>query len=456
MSVKISIQKRAIFSNISTNDGILNIGLQKRRRYGIAHSSRVKFKMHKGAQKIIYADFNMVDISPVILSKEINSYQKYFSNEYSGVDVQVNGNLIQISKKNEIVKIIFRPYLEEESKSNIGNVVEGIVATSIGCRFLHKNTSISSKQVYALIKQLSSQNLTNSNKKVSIDLKSKNLDPNILDDLNISITLPSPDLNKFLKINESDAVFKKYVNSSVNYANSAKVKRWSTMVYENNTHDKIEVYSKGSAGEKEDVGVRITNHEKKLEDVDISLSVKANDVKQFGQRGGIKYEDLSLFFTDIFGITFSTTIKTKYNQYIENKDFQSALTKLYVASSTKLNKIFLGSNQKEKYKTLDTIAKGLQKYATANIQKTEMLIVGDNAIRLDFNNIIDKIKNREYIVTYLPTGRERLPKIEFRDKNSREILFSIRSRLQIKPSGESYYRNLLERGELLTKLLKIE
>ena len=88
------------------------------------------------------------------------------------------------------------------------------------------------------------------------------------------------------------ALLKEYVESAVKYANSVNVTKWSKLVYENNRYDKIEVLSDGLGGQrstKVDVSVKITDDKGKLMPVDILVSLKAGDVKQFGQVSGAEF-----------------------------------------------------------------------------------------------------------------------------------------------------------------------
>ena len=97
----------------------------------------------------------------------------------------------------------------------------------------------------------------------------------------------------FLLDSKSESALKEYANAAVKYANDEKVTKWAKLVYENGRYDKIEVIADGLGGQqttKVDVEVKITDDNNVLQDVDIKVSLKAGDVKQFGQQGGTLFE----------------------------------------------------------------------------------------------------------------------------------------------------------------------
>ena len=116
----------------------------------------------------------------------------------------------------------------------------------------------------------------------------------------------------------NENLLKEYVDSAVKYANSPNVTKWSKLVYENNRYDKIEVLSDGLGGQrstKVDVSVKITDDKGKLMPVDILVSLKAGDVKQFGQVSGAEFNKQQDLWGRLFGYDASIAgLQTTYNQ----------------------------------------------------------------------------------------------------------------------------------------------
>ena len=85
------------------------------------------------------------------------------------------------------------------------------------------------------------------------------------------------------------------------------MKKWSKLLYENNRYDKIEVISDGLGGQtttKVDVYVKVDD-----QPIDIKVSLKAGDVKQFGQVSGAEFAKQEKLWEETFG--YGTVIKTE-------------------------------------------------------------------------------------------------------------------------------------------------
>ena len=181
-------------------------------------------------------------------------------------------------------------------KYNLGDMAEGVVGAAITARSIYKNRDINSKLVYGVLRSLAKSGTTNypgkKGKQVERTFKSANANPKIMDDVRCFISLAEVNMMALLS-KSNEALLKEYIDSAVKYANSANVKKWSKLVYENNRYDKIEVLSDGLGGQKTtkvDVSVKITNDKGELLPVDILVSLKAGDVKQFGQVSGAEFE----------------------------------------------------------------------------------------------------------------------------------------------------------------------
>ena len=192
-------------------------------------------------------------------------------------------------------------------KYNLGDMAEGVVGAAITARFIYKNRNVNAQLVYGILSALAKSGPTNypgkKGKQVEKTFKSANQNPKIMDDVRCFISLAEVNMLALLSPNNKE-LLREYVDSAVKYANSNNVKKWSKLVYENNRYDKIEVLSDGLGGQrstKVDVSVKITNDEGELLPVDILVSLKAGDVKQFGQVSGAEFEKQEELWEQLFG-----------------------------------------------------------------------------------------------------------------------------------------------------------
>ena len=230
-------------------------------------------------------------------------------------------------------------------KYNLGDMAEGVVGAAICARFMYKNRSITSRHVYGILRSLGTP--TNypgkKGKQVERTYKSANQNPKIMDDVRLFISLAEVNMMALLS-RGNETLLREYVDSAVKYANSNNVKKWAKLVYENNRYDKIEVLSDGLGGQrstKVDVTVKITDDKGKLMPVDILVSLKAGDVKQFGQVSGAEFEKQEELWEQLFGYkTKIAGLKNKYNQlmFVDKKP-DEAVTLVYLRSLSYLLEI---------------------------------------------------------------------------------------------------------------------
>jgi hypothetical protein len=244
------------------------------------------------------------------------------------------------------VKIITIGSLNKPNvKYNLGDMAEGVVGAAITARFIYKNRNINAQLVYSVLRALAKSGTTNypgkKGKQVERTFKSANQNPKIMDDVRCFISLAEVNMMALLARN-NETMLKEYVDSAVKYANSNNVKKWAKLVYENNRYDKIEVLSDGLGGQKTtkvDVSVKITNDKGELLPVDILVSLKAGDVKQFGQVSGAEFEKQEELWEQLFGYKNNIrSLKDKYDKmmFIDKKPDEavflvySTVTKLLV------------------------------------------------------------------------------------------------------------------------------
>jgi hypothetical protein len=345
------------------------------------------------------------------------------------------------------------------NKFNKGNVSEGIFAAAIFTRFIHKDKRITESQVTSMIENIS-KNGTKSRNKITLDLKSPNKGIDLKDDIHIKIEMSVNEMIAFLDVNSYSSELTSFVKSSVSYANSQNVVKWAKLIYLNKRYDKIEVLSEGSSLQKiakTDVKVKLTDNKGKLRNVDINVSLKSGDTKQFGQNRSIEYDKVSEFLNKILSIDVSkdSNLKKKYQNHIANRNIEKALMILYGRVFKNLHKIINSSNLQNKKKIFESIGKGIQYYATLGDESVKLVQINSSEARIyNFNKLPEKLSNLENLnVTFQKTsptgGGDKLPKIFV--NNGKIKLIQIRARVD--EDSDIGFNNIIEKERGLSELI---
>lgn len=356
--------------------------------------------------------------------------------------------------KNKFIKIgsLNKPNV----KYNLGDMAEGVVGAAITARFIYKNKNINSQLVYGVLRALAKSGMTNypgkKGKQVERTFKSANQNPKIMDDVRCFISLAEVNMTALLT-RSNEALLKEYIDSAVKYANSINVKKWSKLVYENNRYDKIEVLSDGLGGQKTtkvDVSVKITNDKGELLPVDILVSLKAGDVKQFGQVSGAEFEKQEELWEQLFGYkNIIKPLKKKYDDLMfVNKKPDEAVYLVYQKVNQQLNQDLKSNKSNELLKKLSN---AINYFATLREDYVSLVQVGGGKAKVyKFDDIYEKLSGRDYISS-IKTGTSGLPTIVISSGNQDLIQFRVKQ--EFKSDGSPYIRNYVEKLSLLGDLL---
>jgi hypothetical protein len=356
--------------------------------------------------------------------------------------------------KNKFIKIgsLNKPNV----KYNLGDMAEGVVGAAITARFIYKNKNINSQLVYGVLRALAKSGMTNypgkKGKQVERTFKSANQNPKIMDDVRCFISLAEVNMTALLA-RSNEALLKEYIDSAVKYANSINVKKWSKLVYENNRYDKIEVLSDGLGGQKTtkvDVSVKITNDKGELLPVDILVSLKAGDVKQFGQVSGAEFEKQEELWEQLFGYkNIIKPLKKKYDDLMfVNKKPDEAVYLVYQKVNQQLNQDLKSNKSNELLKKLSN---AINYFATLREDYVSLVQVGGGKAKVyKFDDIYEKLSGRDYISS-IKTGTSGLPTIVISSGNQDLIQFRVKQ--EFKSDGSPYIRNYVEKLSLLGDLL---
>lgn len=282
-----------------------------------------------------------------------------------------------------------------EDKFNKGDVSEGILAAAITARFINKTEDIDSRKVLSVIGKLGRPKKVRNFSMVEKKFSSANENPNIVDTVVCKISLADVNMNAFLnKSIYSRKEIVELVNAAIAYANSVNIKEWADMVYTNNQENFIEVNSEGlldQTGTKVDIRVLIDGQQ-----AGVGISLKAGDVKQFGQVGGATKEAMEEYFGPL-GVKFNKKTLTDFENMVANKKVTEALILMYKEASTQIKKK-IKTNQKE---FIEDLSNFMKFHATRNEPDVALVTLNKNEATLyDFDKLSKKLKGLTLDVEY--------------------------------------------------------
>ena len=365
--------------------------------------------------------------------------------------------------------------IDKPRKPSKGDIGEAVIAAAICARFVYKNSRITPANVETILKRLGSRGIKNypgkTGKFVEDTFKSKNEGVKVMDDVHCYISLnlsaitaavkPRSEYGQLMRDPDSKAI-PQYMQSACNYVNSGKVAKWAKTVYENRRYDKIEVISDGLSdqkGTKVDTRVKITDYKGELQPVNINLSMKVDDIGQFGQVSGMTFDVQQELWKQVFGYTSTVnTLETKWNELSQVKhDLKGALNMVYDAVYAKAKQDIKGPG---KEKLIKQIAKALDYFATRHEEHVEMLNLGAGGTKLykfdDMESILMQVEDFDIEIRDQKNGYRQIDIVGKSPKSGKiGKIISVRLRRQPEESKGpiTYIRNLIEKKPLLGELL---
>ena len=351
--------------------------------------------------------------------------------------------------------------------ANYGNVAEGVFAAALAARFTGGRTKRDSTayDVYSILSMLSPSPIPGKkSSRAVLQTSAPNAVAGVGSDTIITeITLAKVNMDFLINPNNREALLD-YVIAALTYANRESVRQWVRTIYTNGRRDTVKIMADGVSNErttKIDVKVSITNKEQgQLKGVNINASVKADDVKQFGQVSGEDFSTVSRFFTTAIGdglVGESAAFET------ESKG-PAKMRKIYKAAD-----IIIDNNLNNDVTSKDMALKigtGISRFATQdnagvvdpsgdtveliNLSKGEATIY-------NFQNVAQKLSEYKLKSEYKTSGANDLPTITIRESESNKVVVYFRSRVENKIDKNGvpylYYRNYIEKGQFLTELI---
>lgn len=349
--------------------------------------------------------------------------------------------------------------------ANYGNVAEGVFAAALAARFTGGRTKrdTTAFDVYNILNQINPSPIPGKkSSKAVIQTSAPNAIAGVGNDTIITeITLAQVNMEFLRNPNNRDALLD-YVIASLAYANRDSVRQWVRTIYTNGRRDTVKIMADGLTNErttKIDVKVSITNKEQgQLKGVNINASVKADDVKQFGQVSGEDFSSVSRFFTTAIG----DGIVGESASFERETQGPAKMRKIYKAAD-----VIIDNNLNLDPKGMATkIGTGISRFATQdnvgvvdpsgdtvqliNLSKGEATIY-------NFKNVAQKLSEFRLKSEYKTGGKNDLPTIVIRESESNKVVVQFRSRVENKVNKNGvpylYYRNYIEKGQFLTELI---
>ena len=379
-------------------------------------------------------------------SRNRNIINRFVSLATAGNDKQATDLRVEVKEVKRLIPI--GTFTKPTIKVNMGDVAEGVFACAITARFINREVNqISARDVMGIIGSLAPQPILGRKSQRAIySTTAPNLGVQVRDGIKLELVLGAANMAFVVKGQGLD----QFVAASLQYANRQSVTTWVKTLYTNRRADRIEILGDGVSGQrstKVDTKVKVTNDKGQLQPVNIDVSLKAGEVKQFGQVGGIEIQNLSKFFSNIFGVQVDSFIAGKYQEKtISEKDVEGGLNYLYEEVTKKLNDI--------NPSIVQSIANGIKLYATGGDENVELVQLSKGEATIyNFKDVGQKLAGLKYSATVTRSGT--LPQITV--SSDSKILISIRSKKENKKDSQgrpyTYFRNYIEKGPLLGELI---
>lgn len=355
---------------------------------------------------------------------------------------------------------------------NTGDVAEGVLGAAVAAKFINRGGPISEKDIANVISGFSSIEEIKSNKKGVISAKAGN------DQITFRLVLNKTSFEALYNAATKDKYapeMKGLFKSGVEYANTDDdVAAAVDKIVKDPNSNEVSVNSDGVAdqkGTKADLFLNIDGEVINL------LSLKAGDVKQFGQGSGYSYEKLKDFFDSIFGINIDARLIKRAEQTKANDNsYANRMTGGAEENFEIIKEIYkdiydeisdeLAGNTNAETVFLQRLYNGIFYHATRNDPNVSMVIMKATPNKPGFAKLTFGEELREAMEQFdlkikmqedppklqiygIPVGEEAK---EFTGNN---LLLQIRSNLK-GDSSKGYVRNIVEMGGLLKSIAKVE
>jgi hypothetical protein len=379
----------------------------------------VPFKMNSGSDKVL--KFQNPKALAHLKSKGLQSEKWAYT-----------GNiLMDSSKKGYKLSDIFKSADYGGAGQNLGNVAEGVLNVAVAARFINKGKKITAEDAYSVRSKLTGSGMIR-----KAEFSSANKLSSVKDEVDVVIELNESDMANFLKNK-----YPQLMNAAVIFANSKNVRDLADVLYNNNQFNFIDIKSLGISGglrTKIDTFVLVDGQE-----VSMNYSLKAGDVKQFGQFAGHTWEAQENLW-NAFGIDVPTNIKSEFMKKVGEHDPGAGFRSTFKSARDVFNRKPDSAQ----------VAKAIVFFATTpdTVQVDLVQLKKDKVVVYRFGDAVNIIKEIPLVATY-DVGASNLPTLRFETENGDRLV-----KVRVKKSGKGkdgrpYHRCIVEKEPYMAELL---
>ena len=192
------------------------------------------------------------------------------------------------------------------------------------------------------------------------------------------------------------------------------------------------------------------------------LSLKAGDVKQFGQVSGYNFPQIQKFFDETFGVTVGSSHEDEFVPGDAKASFE-AIRNVYTGVTQKIQRELAGDNDANEAKFVERLYRGIEHHATRGEDGTSLVILKatPNAAGYTELQFGQKLRDAMELVDLdaemVSDGPGKPAKLQIygtTEDNKRALLLQVRS--NYKSEGKGYVRNIVEMGPLLKQLALVQ
>ena len=192
------------------------------------------------------------------------------------------------------------------------------------------------------------------------------------------------------------------------------------------------------------------------------LSLKAGDVKQFGQVSGYNFPQIQKFFDETFGVTVGSSHEEEFVPGDAKASFE-AIRNVYTGVTQKIQRELAGDNDANEAKFVERLYRGIEHHATRGEDGTSLVILKatPNAAGYTELQFGQKLRDAMELVDLdaemVSDGPGKPAKLQIygtTEDNKRALLLQVRS--NYKSEGKGYVRNIVEMGPLLKQLALVQ
>lgn len=382
------------------------------------------------------------------------------NNDIIPVDSKIASLMLQTTSGDDIpMSALYKTAEYKGGKDfNSGDIGEGALGAAVTAKFLARGKDITEQDVMEIITKLGSGEKEGKN-----NLKGTTTGKSANDDVYYTLVLNNASYSALVGAATSGEVhpaIKGAIRSSVQFANqNAGVAAALETIMNDKNSNKVTVKADGVSdqkGTKADLFLDVDGSTVNL------LSLKAGDVKQFGQASGYNFNALETFFSSTFGVNID---KATEQDFVEGDPVASfeAIHKIYGQVAKRIESELAGDNDPKEAKFVERLYQGVKSHATGGDDNTSMVILkttpnAPGYVQLKFGPELQKaMAGVDLYLKYDAPGQRKPAKIEVWGKGDQGgDAMLLRMRSNFKSEGKGYVRNIVEMGPLLKILAKIE